>query len=300
VTEAERDVVVIGEALVDVVSRYGRASAMPGGSPLNVAVGLGRLRRATSLVALIGEDEFGELLRRHAEASGVDLSAVIPAPRTSRAVASIRADGAATYEFDIDWTLPAAPMVPRSRVVHVGSIGSWMDPGAEAVEKIVRQRPRGVKASFDPNVRPSLINDHAAGVARIERLIADADLVKLSDEDAEWLYPGRRPEDVLHRLCELGTGVAVMTLGARGAMAYAGAARVELPASSTLVADTIGAGDSFMAALLDAWFATDLRTGTDLGDADLTAMVRRALAASAVTVSRPGADPPWSRELVPN
>lgn len=294
---AEQEVVVVGEALVDVVSRAGSVSATPGGSPLNVAVGLGRLGRATSLVALVGEDDFGALLCRHAEGAGVDLAAVVPVPRTSTAAAIIGPDGAATYEFDIDWTLPAMPIQPASRIIHVGSIGSWMEPGAQVVEQLVRGRLPGLKASFDPNLRPSLIHTREAVVERVERLVAEVDLVKLSDEDAEWLYPGVSADDVLRRLLGLGAGLAVMTLGSQGAIACTNATTIALPAAPAPVADTIGAGDSFMAALLDAWIDAGLPVGADLAETDLRTMVRRALAAAAITVSRPGVDPPWISEL---
>lgn len=294
---AVREVTVLGEALVDVVSANGLRTRLPGGSPLNVAVGLGRLGRTTSLVARVGEDDLGDTLRPHLAGSGVDLSALVSVSRTSTALARIGTDGGAAYEFDVEWALPATLHVPRSRLLHIGSIGSWMDPGAQVVGELVHRRPSHQVASFDPNVRPSLISDRRSALSRVEGLVADVDLVKLSDEDADWLYPERTRDEVLDRLLGLGASVAVITLGSRGAIARSTGSRVFLPAPPALVADTIGAGDSFMAGLLDAWLEANLVTGADLSQERLTNIVRHALSAAAITVSRPGADPPWRREL---
>jgi len=293
----ELDVAVVGEALVDVVERAGETAEVPGGSPMNVAIGLGRLGRSTSLVARVGEDRRGDLVRLHLSRAGVELRALVPSERTSVATAHIGVDGAATYEFDIEWSLPTGLEVPSSRLLHVGSIGSWMEPGALAVAEFVRARPRGRRASFDPNIRPSLIGDRPAAVALIRDIAAHVDLVKLSDEDAAWLWPRRTPDDVLRELIDLGAGIAVITRGADGAIARTLRHRVQSPAWPAHVVDTIGAGDSFMAGLLDAWLDLGAPPGAELTREALEAMVGRSLRVAAVTVSRMGADPPWAREL---
>lgn len=292
------DITAIGEALVDVVEHDGRVERLPGGSPMNVAVGLGRLGRRVAIVASIGDDEPGALLRTHLLESNVDLSFISIPEQTSTARAHLDASGSATYEFDIEWHLPSELIVPDSRLVHVGSIGSWREPGAEVVFERVRSRPREQVATFDPNVRPSLIEDRDAVIARIQALVSTVDLVKLSDEDAEWIYPELSHEAVLDRLVNLGTTIAVMTLGPHGAMARVADGLIQLPAQTVHVADTIGAGDSFMAGLIDAWINKGLPLGPDLERSIVEELITTALAAAAVTVSRPGANPPWRDELV--
>lgn len=291
------DVTVVGEALVDVVERDGIRTDLPGGSPLNVAVGLGRLGRSTSLVSEVGSDALGDLLRTHLAQSAVDVSALVPVGRTSTALAAVGADGGARYEFDIAWKLESPPEVPPSRLLHVGSIGAWMQPGASRVAAMVAARLEGCRASFDPNVRATLIDDRRVAVATIEGLMAQSDLVKLSDEDAQWLYPESGPDEVLDTVLARGAGIAVLTLGAQGATASTRSVRLSLGAPPVRVADTIGAGDSFMAGLLDAWLTVGLITGADLDREDLARMLWAALGTAAITVSRAGANPPWRSEL---
>jgi fructokinase len=279
---------VLGEALVDVV-RVGDADpvAHPGGSPLNVAVGLARLGVATTLHSTYGVDASGRSIAAHLAASGVSTTATTVGPgATSVATARIGAGGAATYEFAVGWD--PQPVDARGyALVHTGSIGAALEPGASTVEEALRAADGLV--SFDPNIRPALMPEHGVALPRVERLVARADVVKASDEDLAWLYPGRGVGDVLALWASLGPRLVVVTRGGEGADALGPTGAVHVEAPRTAVADTIGAGDSFMAGLL-----ADL---LDRGFGDPEASLRFAARCAAITVARPGADPPWRAEL---
>jgi fructokinase len=302
-------VLTIGESLVDiVVDPSGRTSEHPGGSPLNVAVALGRLGHASYLATRLGDDERGRTVVDHVAASHVRLAAgsVVPGARTSTAIARLDEDRAADYLFDVTWELPADQPLPGIvDAVHVGSIGAVMLPGADRVLDLVAALRGTATISFDPNVRPGLMGDADAVRPRITRLMALADVVKASDEDLAWLFPGTEPEDVLRELVENGTAVAVMTRGARGAVGHCAAGRVVSPPIRAEVADTVGAGDTFSAGLLDALAELGLLGDgrreklRRIGCRRLAVALTHAGECAAVTVSRPGADPPWARELTP-
>jgi fructokinase len=215
--------------------------------------------------------------------------------RTSIARARVDPTGAARYDFEIEWD-PRDVRPPASRILHVGSIGAWLPPGADRVLELLRTRPPGTIATFDPNIRPALIADRDDAVTRIEAAVAVADLVKLSDEDAAWLWPGVSLDEVLDRLLSLGAHAAVVTRGADGVLARSRDARVEAPGSRVDVVDTIGAGDAFMSGAIDALLARP--AGADAFDAaELDALVRRGMATAAITVTRRGADPPTAADL---
>jgi fructokinase len=289
-------VAVIGEALVDVI----HGTPHPGGSPVNVAVGLARLGLDVTMATRIGRDAHGRLLDGHLARAGVALTAgsTVDA-RTSAATVTLDEHGAAQYDFDVVWDVP--PMdLGGFDLVHVGSIGAYLQPGASVVAAALAGAAPETLLSFDPNIRPALVGPHADAVAQTERLAAFSHVVKLSDEDAAWLYPGERLEDVLRRLRRLGAHLAVATRGADGCLALAGSVVVEVPARPVVVADTVGAGDAFMSGLLAA-IAVDggaARVASGGSPARGWAHVLQvALESAAITVSRPGADPPWSSEL---
>lgn len=294
-------VLVVGEALVDVVDD----DALPGGSPLNVAVGLRRLGLPSTLHSHFGADPHGVLIARHLEASGVSVTpGTVGDHRTSVARATIAADGSATYSFDIDWD-PAPLEVPAGtfRAVHTGSIGAALEPGATVVERLLTALRPTTVVTFDPNVRPQLTGSPDEARPRIERLIALADVVKASDEDVAWLYPDAGVAEVLQRWLALGPAITVVTRGGEGADALAASGPVHVPAFVTRVADTIGAGDSFMAGLiwslatlglLDATRRDDLRS---IRAADLRTVVATGARCAGITVSRQGADPPTADEV---
>ncbi|MEO5921878.1 MAG: carbohydrate kinase [Pseudolysinimonas sp.] len=298
-------VLVVGEALVDVVRRDGEEVAHPGGSPLNVAVGLQRLEVPTTLHSTFGADPHGVAIAQHLEASEVSVTPSTVSDReTSVALASLGADGAATYAFSIDWD-PAHLEVADGTfdAVHTGSIGAVLEPGATMVERLLERMRPTTTVSYDPNVRPQLMGSLEEALPRVERLIALADVVKASDEDVSWLYPGAAVADVQARWLALGPALVVVTHGAGGADALAASGAVHVAAPSAVVADTIGAGDSFMAGLLKA--LSDLKMlGGDRREAlrgmrrrDMAFVTRSAIRCAMITVSRPGADPPTQDEV---
>lgn len=287
---------IIGEALLDVTHERGRSLAVPGGSPANVALGLGRLGRSPLLHTSIGDDDAGLRIRAHLETSGVAVTPTsIGTASTSLAHARLADDGDARYDFEISWD-PAAPPVENAELVHVGSIGSWLLPGSATVAAALADaRERGAVITYDPNIRLSIAADEETR-RRILRSVAASDLVKLSDEDAAWLFPGLDPDAVLDEILSRGPRLAALTLGGDGGMLASPTHRVTRPAVAARVVDTIGAGDTFMTMLVDALISSPgLLAGGD--PAALGRTLERALRGAAITVSRAGADLPWLAEL---
>jgi fructokinase len=293
-------VLVVGESLIDIVERPdGSRVEHAGGSAANVAVALARLGRPVELLTAYGDDARGAVLSRHLNQSAVGL-AVDPhtLERTATASASLAGDGSASYTFDIEWRLGRLPdLVPVA--VHTCSIGAVTEPGADAVRRLLaRLRPQAT-VSYDVNARPAVTGTGPDLLRAVEDVVALADLVKASDEDLEVLYPGEPIEQAVHRLLGLGPVAVVVTHGRHGAAWYGADGRVEVPATDTAVADTIGAGDTFGAAMIDALWDLDALGGRlpGLEQAEIERVLRHAARAAAVTVSRPGADPPYRHEL---
>ncbi|PZR53747.1 carbohydrate kinase [Xylanimonas oleitrophica] len=306
-TSPAHDVLVVGESVADVLRRAdGTTTTHPGGSPANVAYGLARLGTTVAFLTQLGADADGDLLRAHQTGAGVVLTAETgdaASDRTSRATAHIGPDGSARYAFDLAWTLRDVPRTVQAGHVHTGSVALFLAPGADAVARLVAAAHPSASISVDPNVRPDLLHDRAEAVRRFEAVVPRADLVKASDEDLAWLYPGRTAGSAARHLVAAGAGLVVVTRGQDGALAATRERTFEVPAVATRVADTVGAGDSFMAALLDG-----LRRASLLGPAArealrtaggsaLAPLLARAALAASVTVSRPGADLPTAAEV---
>ncbi|MCP8999589.1 carbohydrate kinase [Pseudarthrobacter sp. RMG13] len=292
---AAPDVVVVGEALVDVVASSNGPVEHPGGSPMNVAYGLGRLGVSTALLTSLGADARGEAIEAHLRSAGVELlPGSMSAARTASATATLAVDGSATYDFDISWELPAATPAHLPKVLHTGSIATFLAPGATAVRALLEQSHRGCLVTYDPNIRPALLGSQAEAVRIFEDLVPLTDVVKLSDEDAAWLYPGVGLEDAAERILRLGAGLAVVTLGGEGSLLATPATQLYIPAIRSTVADTIGAGDSYMAALICGLLS---RRTEGLGQDVLATIGHLASKAAAITVRRPGANPPTAVEL---
>lgn len=273
-------VLVIGESLVDVVRDAGAEVRHPGGSPMNVAYGLAQLGVDVGLLTRIGRDSDGAIIEQHLQRAGVRLlPASLRDEPTSTAIATIGGDGAATYEFDVSWDL--GDVTASADWVHVGSIATFLAPGADAVERFLESTR--ARVSYDPNIRQALMP--ADALQRFERIARLTHVLKLSDEDAAWLYPDA--DDVLGVLLALGPSVVALTRGAQGATIASADQRVDVPAVRVQVRDTIGAGDSFMAALIASL----------IEDKPLDAAAATAIAAAAITVSRAGAQPPTRAEL---
>jgi len=303
---------VIGEALVDaVVHPDGTAAEHPGGSPANVALGLARLGKRAELLTHLAEDDRGRSVRTHLETSGV---VVLPqsfgATRTPTALARLDDDGVATYEFDLSWDLAPVTVGDAVRVVHTGSIGAVAatDP-ADALLTLLREARATATITYDPNLRPTIMGDPAAVRRDVEALVRVADVVKVSDEDLAWLFPEADPVAVA-RAWAGGPGSAcpealvIVTRGGDGSTAVlSDGSTVDVPAPRVTVADTVGAGDSYMGGLLAALDDHGL-TGAARRDAlhragagTLRTVMEHAARIAAVTVSRPGANPPTAAEI---
>lgn len=302
--------VVAGESLVDIVAPAdgGPRHDAVGGSCLNVAVGLARLDVPTTLVTRIGDDAHGRLVVDHVRAGDVTLSpgSVVTGGVTSTATAHLDEDHAATYDFEIEWDLPIQRLPDGTLGVHVGSLGATLAPGRASVVDLVRQADEAdVFVSYDPNIRPFFLHDADTAWRDVLEIGASARLLKLSDEDLRLLRPDASQEDVCRELLAgRHTELVVLTRGAYGARAFTEGAMIEVPAPTTDVVDTVGAGDSFMAAMLAMLCDWDVLTGGGgalraLDDARVELLVRGAATAAAITCSRRGANPPTRRELPP-
>ncbi|MGW8883733.1 carbohydrate kinase family protein [Streptomyces sp. NPDC055749] len=298
------DVLVIGECVADIVRLPGAADVVhPGGSPANVAYGLARLGRNATLLTQLGPDANGRLIRDHLTAAGVRVrtdGATAPTPSAS---VTLDGGGQAAYTFEITWTLAPTGSGQPHQHVHTGSIGAVMEPGAATVLTAVEASRAAATISYDPNVRPELMGDHDTAVRRVERCVALSDVVKASDEDLEWLYPGEDPERVAERWQATGPALVLVTRGAEGALAVLPGGRVAVDALPTEVVDTVGAGDAFMSGTVHALAALGL-LGADgrerlrsMGPDAVTEVLRHAAASAAVTVARAGANPPDEDEL---
>ena len=246
---------VVGECLVDLISEPGswRFEAAVGGGPLNVAVGLAVAGHRVRLASELGDDLFGRLVREHLAGHGVDSSDLrLTGAPTSLAFARLDPAGdAAGYDFRIGWTWSGPVDLAGVECLHVGSLGAVLAPGAAAVRATVAAaRECGIPISYDPNVRPALLDAGAA--ARIEELAGAADLVKVSSDDLAWLYPDRPDRVAAAGWAGRGPRLVVLTRGAAGAVGFpaGGGEPVECPAPAVRVVDTVGAGDAFTAGLL--------------------------------------------------
>ncbi|MGO4857211.1 carbohydrate kinase family protein [Arthrobacter sp. 2MCAF14] len=290
------DVVVVGEALVDIVNSPAGQTEYPGGSPANVAYGLGRLDVKAGLLTAVGRDSRGESIAAHLASAGV---VVLPGSqslaKTATATAEIAADGSAEYTFDIEWKLGPAALPYAPKVLHTGSIATFLEPGAGVVRTLLEQAQGGCIVTYDPNIRTDLLGSHGEALRIFEELVPLTSVVKLSDDDAFWLYPGKSLEETANHILGLGAGLAVVTRGAQGSLMATPHTQLTVPAVTSVVADTIGAGDSYMSALI---LGLLLRGSQGLAPTVLERIGQTASMAASITVGRPGANPPTHRELL--
>ena len=292
-------VAVLGEALVDVAPD----GEWPGGSPLNVAVGLARLGRPAAFLGRFARDRYGTLLRQHAAAAGVDLRFAVDAAEPST-VARVHLDagGSAGYDFTVDgtadfaWTGAELARMPAIDVLHVGSLASWLPPGADVIDHWLSGRPAAF-VSYDPNVRPALQRDRTRARQVVERSVGRANLVKASAEDLAYLYGTEAVEPVARRWLALGPSLVVITRGGEGPIACTAAGTLARPSPRVEVVDTVGAGDAFTAGLLDALLRREL-TGERIGQDDVATILDEAALVAAITCTRAGANPPTREQVL--
>ncbi|WP_157254013.1 carbohydrate kinase family protein [Nonomuraea typhae] len=272
---------------------------LPGGGPANTAVALARLGTRARFLGRVSDDVFGRLFRRRLEAAGVDLAAVVAAPqRSTLGVLALDEDGRATFSFHdegaADWQWTGAELTPdrlgNAACLHTGSMALVREPGAAEVARFAAACAPRATISIDPNVRPGL----ATRQAYLDRLPASADILKLSDDDLDFLLPGTPPEAACDHWHGQGVRLVVVTRGAAGALVSLAGERSEVPGLRVEVADTVGAGDAFTAGLLHHLDAAGHLGGRldrlDMETARAAAVFANRVAALTCTV--PGADPP--------
>lgn len=303
---------VIGECLVDVVeSETSAPTAHVGGSPLNVAVGLARMEHDVVFAGRHGNDDYGRMIARALRAQGI--TSVLEADElpTSVATATLDPTGQASYEFSLEWSLPAAELLTGKLVeaaghiehLHTGSLAALMEPGASVVKQVFDELRETATISYDPNYRPSLVPNRELARHQVEEFVALADVVQASTDDLELLYPERSHYDTMAAWMELGPALVTVTRGASGAVALARSGSTAQSAFSIDVADTVGAGDSFMAATLSSLRSRGLLGSAnrqalqEISEHDVAEVLHTAAKAASLTASRFGAQPPTAQEL---
>lgn len=301
-------ILVCGEAIIDFTSTQCGSEqgfvARPGGSPLNVAVGLARLGTSSAFFGRISEDPFGRRLHTYLERNDVDLTFLRTGSEpTALAFVMGGEQEDAEYVFRWDATadrrllardLPEA--LPEEIVaLHLGSVATTLEPVASTLEAL-SERERGRRlVSLDPNVRPQLVAARGPYLERLERLVTSADVVKVSDDDLGWISPEEPAEELARRWQADGPALVVVTRGADDVFAVGRNGETEVSSRAVEVVDTVGAGDAFASGLL-AWLAEHGRLDrVSLEQLDLHELDQALAFASqvaALTCARAGADPP--------
>jgi len=294
-------IVSCGEALVDLVPE-----PIAGGGPMNVAIAAARLGVPAAFVGAISTDTFGDLLWQHIESNGVDLTLCprLDAP-TARAVVEhvpelrFRFEGEGTADALLD-SADLSRLGPGPHIVHGGTLGMFRGMTAETLARLAETHDGIV--SLDCNVRPQIIDDRARWHHFHDRWLAHTNIYKGSDEDFDWIWPGRSIESCAAELISTGTEVVVLTRGKEGLSIITAGGELRAAAPEITVVDTVGAGDTIVGALLSSLWNHGDGTGrsqlSEISQSDWTAFAERAVAAAAITCSRPGADPPYLVELV--
>lgn len=296
-----------GEALIDLIPNDGAdPTPLVGGSVLNTAVALGRLGAPVGLLTGLSSDAYGQQIEAHLTESHVHTSFAIRSNRPTTLAIVHFENGQPRYEFRDEGSAmrmitPAdMPDIPGTVTAMVfGCISLIGTPVSDALADLCVNRPQGVVALLDTNIRPSFVDDEVAYRARLKRMLATTEIVKASDEDLDWLLPGAR--DPIAELHAMGPAIVLLTKGADGAEIHtASGAVIRAPAEKVDVVDTVGAGDTFNAGFLKALLDAGLLSPDGLAKADATAIeaaLRLGIRAAAVTVSRPGANPPWAKDI---
>ena len=306
-------IVVCGEALIDRIPSPTRAGGQgggtdtPGGGPFTTARALARLGVPVQFLGHLSRDAFGKQLCDLLAADGADLALTSVGPEpTTLAIVEVNATGHAAYRFVSDGS--SAPnltreMVPASfgpdvSALHVGTLGLVFEPIANTIAALVDREHSQRLVMVDPNIRPTVVKGAANYKARLDRIIAQSTIIKASDADIDWLFPGLDRMAAARSLLARGPKLVVVTLGPEGAIGVTTSAEVRVPAPAVQVVDTIGAGDAFGAALL-AWLYDHKRLSRDLRleREELRQALEFACLVASITCTRPGADPPRRAEL---
>ena len=290
---------VCGEVLIDELP----SGAVVGGGPANTAKALARLGHEVAFIDGISTDAYGVKARAELVADGVDLSlsnsSDLP---TAVAVVTLAGDGGASYEFKLDKTatfdfnsdwLPD-PSRYKPQVLHIGTLATLVQPGADVLFDWALECAEFAPVVFDPNIRPQVMSNREKYVAIVEKWVGISSVVKLSDDDFKWLYPGKSPESIAEQWLQGGVALVVMTRGADGLIGYTSDGVVEVAGEKVNVVDTVGAGDTVGAIIVQGLITDGL---LNMRGSVLKDVLRRAAVAAAITCSRAGAQPPYAHEI---
>lgn len=297
-------IAVVGEALTDlVIDRDGSVTAVPGGAPYNVARACARLGARVAFLGALSTDRFGMSLAAQLEADGVtiDLAPRVELP-TTLAVAELNAEQAARYRFYTAGTSTCAvesiPTLGDDHTLCTGGLALALEPIATTIVDAVTTPASSPRVFVDVNCRPQMIADRGRYVSVVERVLAAADVVKVSDEDLAFLRPGTDPRRAARGLLAGRTRVVLLTLGSSGAIVCTASGETVLPPARITVVDTIGAGDGFSAGFLTQWDEHAIwRLDGATHHAEIVRAAQAGVAVAAAICARRGADPPWRSEL---
>ena len=294
---------VTGEVLIDLIPEGSERKPIVGGGPANTAKALSKLGIDTQFIDGISTDDYGQMAKGVLVASGVKLDYVKYSDKpTCLAIVSLSDSGSASYEFVIentatfdftsDW-LPN-PQTERPALLHIGTLATAIEPGASFLFEWAQSVAKVAPIVFDPNIRSAVISDRKQYVMQVERWVSISSAVKVSDEDIKWLYPSLEIEQVVNDWLATGPLLVVVTYGDKGLAGYRAGEKVIADAVEIVVVDTVGAGDTVGAILVEAIVKDGLDT---LSGVRLEMMLKRAAKAAAITVSRSGANPPTLKEI---
>jgi len=294
---------VAGEVLIDLIPEGADRKPIVGGGPANTAKALAKLGVDTQFIDGISYNQYGQMAKDELVSAGVKLDYVKYSDKpTCLAIVSLSESGSATYEFEIkntatfDFThnwLPN-PQTDRPSLLHIGTLATVIEPGASALFEWAQSVAKVAPIVFDPNIRPAVISDREQYLAQVERWVEISSAVKVSEDDLKWLYPSLNVEQAVNNWLTKGPSLIVVTYGDKGLTGYRKGEVVSVEAVQVKVADTVGAGDTVGAILVEAI----VKDGLDsLAGSRLETMLKRAAKAAAITVSRVGANPPTSQEL---
>jgi len=294
---------VAGEVLIDLIPDGANRRPVVGGGPANTAKALGKLGFDTQFIDGISSDQYGQMAKDELKSVGVKLDFVKYSDKpTCLAIVSLSESGSATYEFVIentatfDFTLDwlPKPQTDQPSVLHIGTLATVIEPGASELFEWAQSVGKAAPIVFDPNIRPDVISDRSQYVAQVERWVATSSAIKVSDEDIKWLYPSIEIGQVVKYWLSKGPSLVIVTHGDKGLTGYRKNEKVSVGAVKVKVADTVGAGDTAGAILVEAIVKDGLES---LTGQRLETVLKRAAKAAAITVSRVGANPPTSEEL---
>jgi fructokinase len=294
---------VVGEVLIDLIPDESKYVAVVGGGPANTAKALAKLGVKTHFIDGISNDEYGQMAKSELLSANVLLDyAQYSNKPTCTAKITLSKSGSASYEFVIrdtatfDFSDPwlPDPQTLKPSLLHIGTLATVIEPGASVLFKWAQSFAHVAPIIFDPNIRPAVLGDRVEYVKKVEKWVAISSAVKVSDEDLNWLYPGKSIDEIVSKWLEVGVQIVVITLGDKGITAYRKNEQVSVDAVKVVVADTVGAGDTVGAVLVEAI----VKNGLDrLTGEVLKSMLNRATKAAAITVSRTGANPPSKEEI---